>query len=114
MFLCGRSHGTGRQAFLVHFPIEKTGLYGSRHDVVVGFCVASLETYLHRTSYDPVRKQHWLSVYRQNLAVRFLLKDHGHATRKANHDSRQTESLILNAVDQMVAAINQADQNSRP
>ena len=69
---------------------------------------------LNRTSYDPVRKQHWLSVYRQNLAVRFLLKDHGQAVRKSIHDARQTESLILNAVDQMVSAINQADQNSRP
>lgn len=39
MLLFGHSHGTWRQAFLVHFPTEKTGLYGSRHDIVVGFCV---------------------------------------------------------------------------
>ena len=94
------SHGTRQQG---------TNAF-SAHGMIF-FVSPSLET--HRTSYDPVRKQHWLSVYRQNLAVRFLLKDHGQ--RKNNHDSRQTESLILNAVDQMVAAINQADhQGSRP
>jgi hypothetical protein len=31
------------------------------------------------TSYDSHRKQHWLSVYRNKLAVRFLLKDHERA-----------------------------------
>jgi hypothetical protein len=28
------------------------------------------------TSYDSHKKQHWLSIYRNKLAVRFLLKDH--------------------------------------
>ena len=31
------------------------------------------------TSYDSHKKQHWLSIYRNKLAVRFLLKDHERA-----------------------------------
>ena len=63
----------------------------------------------YRTSYDSSRKQHWLSVYRNKLAVRFLLKDHGQTMKKRLHDSQQTETQIFQALDQMISAVNQMD-----
>lgn len=62
-----------------------------------------------RTSYDSLRKQHWLSVYRNNLAVRLLLKDHGHTMSRNIHDSNQTETQILKAVDQLISAVIQTE-----
>jgi hypothetical protein len=65
---------------------------------------------ISRTSYDSSKKQHWLSVYRQKLAVRFLLKDHGLAMGKNNvHDSIRAEKDIRLAVDRMVQTVNQAE-----
>lgn len=62
------------------------------------------------TSYDSSRKQHWLSVYRNKLAVRFLLKDHGQLVERTGlpHAQRMT-SQIYTAVDQMVHAVKQAE-----
>jgi len=63
-----------------------------------------------RTSYDASRKQHWLSVYRQKLAVRFLLKDNGRAAASSKVvDSQQVENQIFAAVDQMISSVNQTD-----
>ena len=63
-----------------------------------------------RTSYDAARKQHWLSVYRHNLAVRFLLKDHGRSVERTQvHDSSANDRIIHAAVDQMILAVNQME-----
>ena len=63
------------------------------------------------TSYDASRKQHWLSVYRQKLAVKFLLKDHGRNMETTSiHDSTAMERAIHSAVDQMVWSINKAEK----
>jgi hypothetical protein len=75
------------------------------------------------TSYDPPRKQHWLSVYRHKLAVRFLLKDHNtnehQAGRSAQLPSSSSEvhsaqyrdgiQQIRSAVDEMIKAVKSVD-----
>ena len=63
------------------------------------------------TSYDASSKEHWVSVYRQKLAVRFLLKDHGRNMETTSiHDSTAMERAIHSAVDQMVWSINQTEK----
>ena len=63
------------------------------------------------TSYDTAKKQHWLSVYRQKLAVRFLLKDHGKCMNTTKvHDATKSEAKIKAAVDQMILSVNQIEQ----
>eukprot|EP00526_Cylindrotheca_closterium_P020526 CAMPEP_0113617050 /NCGR_PEP_ID=MMETSP0017_2-20120614/8567_1 /TAXON_ID=2856 /ORGANISM="Cylindrotheca closterium" /LENGTH=212 /DNA_ID=CAMNT_0000526407 /DNA_START=45 /DNA_END=684 /DNA_ORIENTATION=+ /assembly_acc=CAM_ASM_000147 len=65
------------------------------------------------TSYDSSKKQHWLSVYRHKLAVRFLLKDNGQLVdRSGTSDSKRMSSQIHAAVDQMVYAVDQAEAKS--
>jgi hypothetical protein len=67
-----------------------------------------------RTSYDAGTKQHWLSVYRQKLAVRILLKDHGKCMDSTKvHDSTRSEKKIQEAVDRMISSVNQLEQ-ARP
>ena len=66
---------------------------------------------IHGTSYDAIEKKHWLSVYRQNLAIRFLLKDHGESMNRRVHDSQQIENQIYQAVDQMISTIDQSDMS---
>ena len=75
------------------------------------------------TSYDPQRKQHWLSVYRHKLAVRFLLKDHTAAAASPNsnvgpdaetagqHSVQYRTGLqqIQAAVDEMIKAVDRVD-----
>ncbi|CAJ1949510.1 unnamed protein product [Cylindrotheca closterium] len=61
------------------------------------------------TSYDSSKKQHWLSVYRHKLAVRFLLKDNGQLTGQT--DSNRMSSQIHAAVDQMLHSIDRAEAN---
>ena len=76
------------------------------------------------TSYDPQRKQHWLSVYRHKLAVRFLLKDHTAAAASPNSDGfgpaaattgqhsmqyRTGLQQIQAAVDEMINAVDRVD-----
>jgi hypothetical protein len=69
----------------------------------------SFVTLILRTSYDSSRRQHWLSVYQQSLAVRFLLKDNCRSMSTTNaDDSSDSKKEIQLAVDQMVKAINQA------
>lgn len=64
----------------------------------------------YRTSYDSSKKQHWLSVYRHKLAVRFLLKDNGQlVARTGQADSKRMSSQIHAAVDQMIYSIDQAE-----
>jgi hypothetical protein len=46
-------------------------------------------------------------VYRNNLAVRFLLKDHAATMNRKIHDSKQTETQIFKAVDQLISSVNQ-------
>ena len=58
-----------------------------------------LLTTFHRTSYDAVTKQHWLSVYRGKLKTRFLLKD-------SLTDAATVEDLIARAVDAMIAKLS--------
>ena len=66
------------------------------------------------TSYDTVRKQHWLSVYHQKLAVRFLLKDHGKCMNTTKvHDATKSERRIKAAVDQMILSVNQLEESSQ-
>jgi len=68
--------------------------------------VSDREMWICRTSYDAVEKKHWLSVYRQDSAIRFLLKDHGKSMKLRVHDSQQMETQIHQAVDQMVFNID--------
>lgn len=64
------------------------------------------------TSYDASTKQHWLSVYRKKLAVKFLLKDHGQYRETTMiHDSIHIQRAIHAAVDQMVISINRAEES---
>jgi hypothetical protein len=72
------------------------------------------------TSYDPKRKQHWLSVYRHKLAVRFLLKDHNHqgslsssSSATASVQYRNGIHQIRSAVDEMIKAVNHVDEEKR-
>jgi hypothetical protein len=65
-----------------------------------------------RTSYDSANKQHWLSVYRQKLSVRFLLKEYGPNAPRV-HDASITQQQIAQAVDQMILAISQNEANRR-
>lgn len=66
------------------------------------------------TSYDSSRKQHWLSIYRQKLAVRFLLKDHGGQYLKTTEaiNSADPNRMIRMAVDQLIATVDQVEDFS--
>ncbi len=87
---------------------ETEACWQEMHFLLLTFFV-SFGPLILRTSYDSSRKQHWLSVYRQKLAVQFLLKDHGRSMKTTNaHDSSRNKREIQLAVDRMVHAINQA------
>jgi len=67
------------------------------------------------TSYDAATKQHWLSVYRQKVLGRFLLKDASSTSSSSDNINPRTFSQIelsnrreiQNVVDQMVATLVQ-------
>jgi hypothetical protein len=78
------------------------------HFLLLTFFV-SFVTLILRTSYDSARKQHWLSVYQQSLAVRFLLQDDCTSVETTDaQDSSENKKEIQLAVDEMVHAINLA------
>jgi hypothetical protein len=62
-------------------------------------------TSVNRTSYEAATQQHWLSVYRQKLLARFLLKDASKSPRNTHYRyivSTKTELEIRVAVDRMI------------
>ena len=65
------------------------------------------------TSYDAEKRQHWLSVYRNKLAVRFLLKDHDHAAQRLQeHQQRQQAPPSVASVQEFHAASVQRIQHA--
>jgi hypothetical protein len=85
------------------------------------------------TSYDSHKRQHWLSVYRKKMAVRFLLKDHERAAivlQEQHQLQRQTSSSssttsrvqdyhlssilkVQRAVDEMIKAVETMEAKER-
>lgn len=74
------------------------------------------------TSYDPLQRQHWLSVYSNKLAVRFLLKDHDRAALALQEQQQQQQPKenvqanyasstlqIQEAVNEMIKAVETID-----
>jgi hypothetical protein len=113
--------------FTMSFPAQKGVDSGKIWYVVVGFdptiflCLGLrfsptvkplLLLLCCRTSYDSAHKQHWLSVYRQKLAIRFLLREHGPNSPKVL-DASTTERKVAQAVDQMISAVNQTESQGR-
>lgn len=92
--------------FVFVFHVDATYIY-------LTYILFMLILFIFRTSYDTAKKQHWLSVYRQKLAVRFLLKDNQMLATQ-HHDSKITEKKIFSAVDQMISAVNQLEVKRQP
>jgi len=67
-----------------------------------------------RTSYDTANKQHWLSVYRQKLACRFLLKDTSMTKSQTFSVVNSADKQIREVTDQMIAAIQDMEHQRRP
>jgi hypothetical protein len=81
------------------------------------------------TSYDSQKRQHWLSVYRNRLAVRFLLRDHDHAVRTLHEHHQQQQAppsarsvqdfhassvqKIQQAVDEMIRAVESIESKQQ-
>mmetsp|Transcript_14683 Transcript_14683/g.24885 ORF Transcript_14683/g.24885 Transcript_14683/m.24885 type:complete len:144 (-) Transcript_14683:41-472(-) len=61
------------------------------------------------TSYDPNEKKHWLTVHKGSLVGRFMLQDN---LKPAWNDGRSTPDKIRNAVDAMIARIDQIESSS--
>ena len=63
---------------------------------------------LHRTSYDAVKKQHWLSVYRQRLVGRFLMKDNlkGRSIDAVNEE-------VQSIVDHMIRTLSEMETKAK-
>jgi len=67
-----------------------------------------------RTSYDSSTKQHWLSVSRQKLHGRFLLKgarssDSTNASTYTTASSEQAEERVKNSVNQLIVALSEME-----
>ena len=63
---------------------------------------------LHRTSYDPSDKKHWLAVKKGNLVGRYLLQDN---LKPAWHSSRlSTPQKVQGAVDKMILKIQETHE----
>jgi hypothetical protein len=62
------------------------------------------------TSYDSSKKQHWLSIYKGKLAVRFLLKDHGGQYLKTTEaiNASDPNRMIELAVDQLISSVERS------
>lgn len=86
----------------------------------------------HRTSFDTATKQHWLSVYRQKVLARFLLKQDSTTVPLQTTSSvlfaanaatgpgllqeaatLTTESQIRLAVDRMIEALEEAETQKK-
>ncbi|KAG7342008.1 hypothetical protein IV203_007100 [Nitzschia inconspicua] len=68
------------------------------------------------TSYDSIKRQHWLSVSRNELAVRFLLKDHDKAAMallQQPHKMQEYQLMsvrrIQQAIDEMIKSVDKSD-----
>lgn len=57
---------------------------------------------MFRTSYDAATKQHWLSVYRERLVGRFLIKD-----SQPGLSSDAVNDEIRSVVDQMIRTLSE-------
>ena len=82
------------------------------------------------TSYDSEKRQHWLSVYRSKLAVRFLLKDHDDAAQRLQEHQQQWQAppsvasvqefhassiqRIQHAVDEMIRSVESIESKKEP
>lgn len=62
---------------------------------------------LVRTSYDAEKKQHWLSVYRQRLVGRFLIKD-----SQPGESIDAVKSDVKATVDQMIRTLSEMENKS--
>ena len=73
--------------------------------------LVSLYFRFSRTSYDTATKQHFLSVYRQKLLGRFLLKDTSITTNRpmSATESSNAEQQLREVVDKMIATLNEID-----
>jgi hypothetical protein len=60
-----------------------------------------------RTSYDAVKKQHYLSVYRQKLVGRFLIKD-----SKPGENIEAVNHAVKSTVDQMIRTLTELENKS--
>lgn len=60
------------------------------------------------TSYDETEKKHWLTVKRGPLQKRFLLQDN--MLPAWNHNRKSLPERIHSAVDDLILAVNQMDQ----
>ena len=60
-----------------------------------------------RTSYDAVKKQHYLSVYRQKLVGRFLIKD-----SKPGENIEAVDNEVKSTVDQMIRTLSELENKS--
>lgn len=58
---------------------------------------------MFRTSYDAAKKEHWLSVYRQRLVGRFLIKGNleGRGVDAVNEEVRTTVDKMIRTVSDM-------------
>jgi len=68
---------------------------------------------MYRTSYDTGTKQHWLSVYRQKLLGRFLLRDTSMKKSQTFAQIESSEQEIRRVVDQMIATLSEADSRRK-
>lgn len=56
-----------------------------------------------RSSFDAAKKEHWLSVYRQRLVGRFLIKDSlpGQSIDAVNDEVKSTVDKMIRTISEM-------------
>jgi len=78
--------------FVLYFPAPRKGVDGGRI----------------WTSYDGSKKQHWLSVYKEQLVGRFLLKD-TRLEQSVEHEET-VNANVRSSVDRMIAKLQELEE----